>query len=162
MVFAMFIILYFLFPIFQYLLCSSQQKDFFGVLISALAYLYNSSYASLYDGDHMVLGQALCFGLACCFHSLLSKYSCKQLVLCGVIWSPCIICTHKVVTVFFRYFYNALCWCFYQILKKVSAWHPLIHECSILFSKTKLPYFYPSCTISYYSCARSNSVCLAS
>ena len=76
-------------------------------------------------------------------------------------WSPCIIiCTHKVHSILLRYFYNALCWCFYQILKKVSAWHPLIHT---LFLKTKLPYFsYPSCTISYYSCARSNSVCLAS
>lgn len=79
------LILYFLFPIFRHFVFPNRKTFFWGAILF-LFWLIGPSLCLPYDGDHMVLGQAFVFWIGMLFSQLIGrKYSCKQLVLCGVI-----------------------------------------------------------------------------
>lgn len=77
--------MYFLFPIFRHFVFPNRKTFFWGAILF-LFWLIGPSLCLPYDGDHMVLGQAFVFWIGMLFSQLIGrKYSCKQLVLCGVI-----------------------------------------------------------------------------
>ena len=79
------LILYFLFPIFRHFVSPNRTTFFWGSILF-LSWLLWPSLCLPYDGNHMVLGQAFVFWVGMLLSQIIGrKYSCKQLVFCGVI-----------------------------------------------------------------------------
>lgn len=140
------LILYFLFPIFRHFVFPNRKTFFWGAILF-LFWLIGPSLCLPYDGDHMVLGQAFVFWIGMLFSQLIGrKYSCKQLVLCGVICG--VLALLYVPTKYIAFFSAIFIMLFAGVSTKYLKSFRMASAYSYTFSQNKVTVFFLS--IMYY------------